>query len=146
MCYVAKIACSTGYSWDKTAKGKTQNCLPVRSCRYAHAITRARQRRTRARSMPTRPRSVFTPYLSNTVVLGKTPRLFSCPCSAEAAGTAGWRRRIACMYLVSLDRRSRKLAFYIACLHAISLERSRFRKNAQLKWKISQPLSGSWRS
>ena len=28
---------------------------------------------------------------------------------------------------------------FLACLHAISLERSRFRKNAQLKSKISQP-------
>ena len=29
---------------------------------------------------------VFTPYLSNAVVLGKSP--FSCPCSTEAVGIA----------------------------------------------------------
>ena len=30
---------------------------------------------------------------------------------------------------------------FLSCLHAISLERSRFRKNAQLKSKISQPCT-----
>ena len=31
---------------------------------------------------------VFTPYLPNAVVLAKSPRQFSCPCSTEAVGIA----------------------------------------------------------
>ena len=31
---------------------------------------------------------VFTPYLSNAVVLAKSPFYFSCPCSTEAVGIA----------------------------------------------------------
>ena len=31
---------------------------------------------------------VFTPYLSNAVVIAKSPRYFSCPCRTEAVGIA----------------------------------------------------------
>ena len=48
-------------------------------------------------------------------------------------------------YACAIDCTPTKVGFLV-CLHAKSLERSRFRKNAQLQSKISQPLSGSWRS
>ena len=122
VCYVAKIARSTGYINEINRQRKTLKtaCPSVLAGMRTLSRVRASDGRVRDQCRPVPDLLAwFSRHIFQTQSFsGKTPRLFSCPCSAEAAGTAGWRRRIACMYLVG----------FLACLHAISLKR---RKNAQ---------------
>ena len=126
-------------NWFPSARGDIQNCLAGLSV-LAGMRTLSRVRRT----INADPSHVcvsffacFSRHISQTQSFQEKRHIYSHVLVSRKLLISLDDRLIACIY--SSTRSTLAKVGFLACFHAISLERSRFRKNAQFKSKILQP-------